>query len=86
MVKEINATFLTLIPKIKGAATIQDFCEKEEVNTIYKIISKFIVARLLILRPDLLSSNQLTFTKGRLISDIVSLVEELLKGLILTKG
>ena len=47
---DLNKTLITLIPKIKGPETIGNFRLVSLCNSIYKIITKIIVARI---RPHL---------------------------------
>ena len=47
---DLNKTLITLIPKIKGLETIGNFRLVSLCNSVYKIITKIIVARI---RPHL---------------------------------
>lgn len=42
MLRQVNHTFLTLIPKIQGASDLTDFRPISCVNTTYKVLSKLI--------------------------------------------
>lgn len=70
-VKSLNATFIALIPKKKGAVEVKDFRPISLLGSVYKIISKLLAERLKAVISKLVSSNQNAFIKGRQISDAV---------------
>ncbi len=55
MLKEVNNSFIILIPKIQNPSTINHFRPISLCNTIYKIISKLIVEKLRCVIPNLIS-------------------------------
>ena len=55
MLKEVNNTFIVLIPKVSNPSTITHFRPISLCNTIYKVISKLLVARLREVLPRLIS-------------------------------
>ena len=57
MLKEINSTFLCLIPKKIGVDSQDQFRPISLCNSIYKIISKFLSLRLFIFIPSLISEQ-----------------------------
>lgn len=65
MPKATNSTILPLIPKFLGATIIKDFRPISCCNTIYKVISKLLVAKLKPLLPNIILPNQTSFIKGR---------------------
>lgn len=82
-IKHINATFVTLMPKVAGASWLNQFHPILCVNAIYKIMSKLLDNKLSKVMLELLSPNQFAFTKGRLISYNILLTEEHFRDLII---
>lgn len=83
---EVNATFVTLIPKTKGARQLTEFRPISCVNTTYKIISKLLTNRLVIVLNDLIAENHTAFLPGRLIGDNYLLATEMIQGFNRTAG
>lgn len=77
LLKEINATILTLVPKIPNASSVNDFRPIVCCNTIYKCITKIMANRLAAVLPSIISLPQNAFVKGRRISDNIMLAQEL---------
>ena len=65
ILKEINSTFLVLIPKVPGANTLDKFRPISLCNSFYKIILKVLTLRLLKLLPLIISQQQSGFVLGR---------------------
>ena len=63
LIKEINHTFLTLIPKIFNASQLTDYRPISCCNVLYKFISKVLANRLQLVAEKLLSPNQSAFLK-----------------------
>jgi hypothetical protein len=74
--KSLNSTFISLIPKVSGAAELKDFCPISLVNGIYKIISKVLANRLRLVMSRIISSSQNAFVKGRQILGFVLIANE----------
>ena len=74
----LNSTFLALIPKVDNPQQVTQFRPIGLCNVVYKIISKIIVQRLKCVLPSLISPCQASFVPGRLISDNVVIMLELL--------
>lgn len=82
----LNTTLIVLIPKIQGPKNIGNYKPISLYNTIYKIISKVIVARIRLHLEFLVSPYQMAFVPGRRGSDNVIIVKELIHSIIRVKG
>ena len=71
MLKEINSTYLCLIPKKIGADSPDQFRPISLCNSFYKIISKVLTSRLLLVLPSLIDVQQNGFILGRQILNSV---------------
>ena len=78
MLDEVNYSLIVLIPKITAPASVNHYRPISLCNTVYKAISKILVARLRPLLPDLISSCQLAFVPDRWIVENQLIVQELL--------
>jgi len=65
ILKQLNHTFLTLIPKTNEASSLTDYRPISCCNVVYKIISKILSNRLKMVVGELISLNQCAFFKGR---------------------
>ncbi|GJY81765.1 RNA-directed DNA polymerase, eukaryota, reverse transcriptase zinc-binding domain protein [Tanacetum coccineum] len=75
---EVNATLLSLIPKINSPNKVYDFRPISCCNVIYKCIS--LSERLKPSLKKLVNLNQSAFIQGRVIQDNIFITQELLKG------
>jgi hypothetical protein len=80
MLKEMNATSISLIPKVANPMRLTDFHPISCCNTVYKCIAKIIAGRIKAVLPSLVGPYQTAFISGRRISDNILLSQELMKG------
>ena len=80
MLKDLNSTILTLVPKGLTPTTMADFRPIACCNTLYKCITKILATRLQTVMPFLVSDVQGAFVKGRDIADNIHLAQELARG------
>nr|GEY00043.1 hypothetical protein [Tanacetum cinerariifolium] len=78
LLKELNHTIISLIPKVSTPTKINDYRPIYCCNVLFKCISKIIANRIKGYHGDLVSINQSTFVLGRLISDNILLTQELM--------
>ena len=79
LLKETNATIISLIPKVPNPSKMGDFRPISCCNTIYKCIYKIIAPRLQMILPSMVDHAHSTFIKGRKISDNILLAQDLLR-------
>jgi hypothetical protein len=78
VLKALNGTMITLIPKENEARTRDLYMPIDLCNVVYKIISNVIANRLKPLLPTLISQEQTGFVKGRQILDNIIHAHELI--------
>jgi hypothetical protein len=78
ILKSLNATMITLIPKENEARTPDRYRPIALCNVVYKIISKVIANRLKPLLPTLISKEQAGFVEGRQILDNIIQAHEII--------
>jgi hypothetical protein len=74
--KSLNASFISLIPKVPGANSIKDFRPISLVGGIYKIIAKVLANKLKLVLEKAISKSQSAFIKGRQILDPIFIAIE----------
>ncbi|GJW37824.1 protein LAZ1 [Tanacetum coccineum] len=86
LLKEINHTFLALIPNVPTPLRVTDFWPISCCNVLYKCISKILTNRIIEGIKELVSENQSAFVPGRRISDNILLTQELMHNYHRDKG
>ena len=86
LLKQLNHTFIALIPKRENPTETQHFRPISLCNTIYKTISKIMVNRLRPLLDQLISPVQSAFIPGRSIHENIILTHEVMHKFRKIKG
>ena len=76
LLKSINHTFITLIPKVSNPESVSEFRPISLCNVLYKIISKVIANRFKPLLNSIVSETQSAFIADRLITDNILIAFE----------
>lgn len=79
LLKELNHTIVTLIPKTKCHKNVSEFRPISCCNTLYKCITKVLSNRIGQILPDLIHENQGGFVQGRNIVHNVMVVQDLVR-------
>ncbi|XP_074300468.1 uncharacterized protein LOC141631739 [Silene latifolia] len=79
LLKQINTTTITLIPKVKHPVSVLEYRPIACCNILYKSIAKILCNRLSEVLPDIISSSQRAFIKGRNIVDNVLICQDLVR-------
>nr|GEY39276.1 hypothetical protein CTI12_AA318980 [Tanacetum cinerariifolium] len=86
LLKEVNATVISLVPKVATPCKVSDYRPIACCNVIYKIISKVICNRIKGSLNDLVDVNQSAFIPSRQISDNILLSQELMRNYHRSRG
>ncbi|GKD69105.1 protein LAZ1 [Tanacetum coccineum] len=78
LLKEINHTFIALIPKISTPQRVNDYRPISCCNVLYKCISKILTNRIITGIKEVVSENQSAFVPGRRIADNILITQELM--------
>ncbi|PRQ20031.1 putative RNA-directed DNA polymerase [Rosa chinensis] len=79
LLKELNSTIITLVPKVANPTTMSDFRPISCCNTLYKIIAKLLANKLKGVLHLIVGPSQSAFIPGRRIGDNILLAQELLR-------
>ena len=77
--KCVNATRITLIPKVENPRSLSDFRPISCCNVLYKCITKIVASRFREILPSVIGNAQSAFIPGRQISDSIFLTQELIR-------
>ncbi|GJR46912.1 RNA-directed DNA polymerase, eukaryota, reverse transcriptase zinc-binding domain protein [Tanacetum coccineum] len=80
MLEDLNATLITLVPKIQTPIEVYDFRPISCCNVLYKCISKVITNKIKGGLKKLVQINQSAFIPRRVIQDNILLSQEILRG------
>ncbi|GKD85571.1 RNA-directed DNA polymerase, eukaryota, reverse transcriptase zinc-binding domain protein, partial [Tanacetum coccineum] len=86
LLKEINATVISLVPKLASPTKVSDYRPIACCNVVYKIISKVLCNRIKGALNDLVDENQCAFIPSRQISDNILLSQELMRNYHRNRG
>ncbi|XP_074300652.1 uncharacterized protein LOC141631951 [Silene latifolia] len=79
ILKKINSTVITLVPKKSRPISVGDFRPIACCNVLYKCITKLICNRMAGVLPDNISDNQSAFIKRRDIVDNILICQDLVR-------
>ncbi|XP_026419847.1 uncharacterized protein LOC113315813 [Papaver somniferum] len=86
LVQQLNNTIVSLIPKVQIANKPKYFRPIALCNTVYKIISKIIALRMKKHIAKIISPMQSAYVSGRLISENICLVQEIVQSMKRKEG
>lgn len=82
LLKEVNRTYIVLLPKGEDTKNIKGFRPISLCNFIYKIISKILTNRLREVLPHIISDSQFAFIKGRSMIDAILLANDIINDVV----
>ena len=85
LVKNLNTTFLVLVPKKGGVEDFKDFRPISPVGSLYRLLAKVLAYRLKRVMHKLINRAQNAFVEGRQIMDASLLANEVIDTLLKRK-
>ncbi|XP_074298927.1 uncharacterized protein LOC141629907 [Silene latifolia] len=79
LLKELNTTTLTLVPKVDLPDSVLQFRPIACCNTVYKCLTKVLCNRLSLILPDIINPSQGAFVKDRDIVGNILICQDLIK-------
>ena len=79
LLKVINNTSITLIPKVICPNNIGDYRPIACCNVLYKLLTKLISGRLRNVLPEIIAENQGAFVQGRYVAHNILICQDLIK-------
>lgn len=79
ILRQFNATTISLIPKVVGADQLSSFRPISLCSTIYKVLARLLKKKLKLCVSDIVQRNQVGFVQDRLLCENVLLASELVK-------
>ncbi|GKU98349.1 hypothetical protein SLEP1_g11364 [Rubroshorea leprosula] len=86
ILKQINATNITIVPKVSCPNVVSDYRPIACYNVIYKAISKLLTQRINEVLSMLVSSKQTAFVKGRSITKNLLICQDLVRNYHRSRG
>ena len=78
IVKDLNSTFIALIPKCGNPESVRDFRPISLVSSLYKVLSKILANRLKRVMDSIIGETHMAFFNNRQITDSFVIVEEVI--------
>ena len=79
--KGCNASFITLVPKVRDSVRLEQYLPISLVGAMYKIISKVLAGRVKNVLPSIIDESQSSFIKDKGILDSVFMANEAVEDL-----
>lgn len=86
LIRDVNKTLLTLIPKCEDPTKVSHFRPIALCNVAYKVVTKVITQRLRVIMPYVVSDNQSSFIPGRSTVDNILVLQETIHSLKSLQG